>query len=172
MIESLNHGPNSQLVGRIPSRSLFPMGKSPAGDSQSAFCCTATVDSGAQMLNQFRSILPDHALVAPTGYMNSWNICAEGSDVPDWDMLRTLVDRLGTYENVNRARLQLQGSPMRGLVNTAFVLDPPLPVEAYVAVVSHFNVAQYHEGSFYRPNEETDADAMWCGSNAVTPPTS
>ena len=29
--------------------------------------------SGAPMLNQFRSILPDHALVAPTGYLNSWN---------------------------------------------------------------------------------------------------
>ena len=41
--------------------------------------------------------------------MNSWNICAEGSDAPDWDMLRTLVDRLATYENVNRARLQLLG---------------------------------------------------------------
>ena len=37
-----------------------------------------------------------------TGYMNSWNICAEGSDAPDWDMLRTLVDRLATYENVNQ----------------------------------------------------------------------
>ena len=126
------------------------------------------------MLNQFRSILPDHALVAPTGYLNSWNICAEGSDAPDWDMLRTLVDRLATYENVNRARLQLFGiSNGAALVNTAFVLDPPLPVEAYVAVVSHLNVAQYHEGSFYRPNQETDPDAMWCGySNAVTPPTS
>ena len=130
--------------------------------------------SGAPMLNQFRSILPDHALVAPTGYLNSWNICAEGSDAPDWDMLRTLVDRLATYENINRSRLQLLGiSNGAALVNTAFVLDPPLPVEAFVAVVSHFNVAQYHEGSFYRPNEETDPDAMWCGySNAVTPPTS
>ena len=60
---------------------------------------------------------------------------------------------------------------MAALVNTAFVLDPPLPVEAYVAIVSHFNVAQYHEGSFYRPNEETDPDAMWCGySNAVLRP--
>ena len=57
------------------------------------------------------------------------------------------------------------------LVNTAFVLDPPLSLEAFVAVVSHFNVAQYHEGSFHRPNEETDPDAMWCGySNAVTRP--
>ena len=118
--------------------------------------------SGAPMLDQFRSILPDHALVAPTGYLNSWNICAEGSDAPDWDMLRSLVDRLATYENVNRARLQLLGiSNGAALVNTAFVLDPPLPVEAYVAVVSHFNVAQYHEGSFTVPMKRPTL--MRCG---------
>ena len=51
-------------------------------------------------------------------------------------MLRTLVDRLATYENVNRARLRLWGLNGAALVNTVFVLDPPLPVEAYVAVVS------------------------------------
>ena len=35
---------NSQLVGRIPSRFLFLMGKFHLKNSQTAFCCTATVD--------------------------------------------------------------------------------------------------------------------------------
>ncbi len=31
--------------------------------------------NGAAMVNQFMNILACHALVAPSGYLNSWNIC-------------------------------------------------------------------------------------------------
>jgi poly(3-hydroxybutyrate) depolymerase len=129
--------------------------------------------SGDPMLNQFRSILPDHALVAPTGYQNSWNICAESSDAPDWEMIRMLVGRLHEYENINPNRLQILGvSNGAALVNTAFVMDPPLPIEAFVAVVSHFNEAQYHQDSFHQAPDETDPAADWCGySSPVTPAT-
>ena len=47
--------------------------------------------------NQFRSILPDSKLVRrQLGTWNSWNICAEASDAPDWRCLETWLDRLAT----------------------------------------------------------------------------
>ena len=38
--------------------------------------------SGESELNSWNSILPDHILVAPTGYLNSWNIATEDSKAP------------------------------------------------------------------------------------------
>ena len=34
---------------------------------------------GGTLLGGFRDVLPDHALVAPNGYQQSWNICREVS---------------------------------------------------------------------------------------------
>ena len=39
-----------------------------------------------QMIGQFKDLLSCHVLVAPLGYMNSWNICSENSDGPDVEM--------------------------------------------------------------------------------------
>lgn len=127
--------------------------------------------SGPPMVSQFRSILPNHALVAPSGYANSWNICAESSDAPDWEMIRQLVDRLGSFSNVDADRIQMLGvSNGAALVNTVFALQPPVSIEAYVAVVSHLNESQYHENSFHQPDSETDPGQPWCGySKPVVP---
>ncbi|MFT7154107.1 MAG: poly(3-hydroxybutyrate) depolymerase, partial [Alteromonas macleodii] len=53
--------------------------------------------NGAGMMNEFMEILECHALVAPTGYLNSWNICAEDSDAPDIEMINDLVNILQAY---------------------------------------------------------------------------
>lgn len=127
--------------------------------------------SGPPMISQFRSVLPEHALVAPSGYANSWNICAESSDAPDWEMIRQLVDRLASFRNVNADRIQMLGiSNGAALVNTIFTIQPPVPVEAYVAVVSHLNESQYHDNSFHSPDSQTDPGLQWCGyTNATVP---
>ena len=127
--------------------------------------------SGPPMISQLRSVLPDHALVAPSGYANSWNICAESSDAPDWEMIRELVDQLGTFSNVNADRIQMLGiSNGAALVNTIFTLQPPVAVEAYVAVVSHLNESQYHDNSFHSPDSQTNPGLPWCGyTNATVP---
>ena len=43
--------------------------------------------NGAQIINQFLNLLECHVLIAPTGYLNSWNLCTENSDAPDMEML-------------------------------------------------------------------------------------
>ena len=169
----------SQAWSQQPDGWTYPLGVSvpegtvPEGGFPLCILLHGNGGTGPPMLNQFRSILPEHALVAPTGYLNSWNICAEASDAPDWEMIRILVERLKDFENINSNRLQILGiSNGAALVNTAFVLDPPLSIEAFVAVVSHFNEAQYHQDSFHQPTDETDPAADWCGySSPVAPAT-
>ena len=129
--------------------------------------------SGELMVNQFRSILPDHALVAPTGYLNSWNICTESSEAPDWTMVRLLVERLKEFDNVNTERVQLMGiSNGAALVNTVFALNPPVQVDAFVAVVSHLNDFQYHDDSFHHPSLKTEDGNSWCGYTSSATPSS
>ena len=127
--------------------------------------------TGAPMVNQFREVLPTHALVAPTGYQNSWNICAESSDAPDWDMVGDLVRRLSQFDNIDNDRIQLLGiSNGSALVNTVFAVDPSLDVDAFVAVVSHLNDSQYHNEAFHRPGPVTEPSDSWCGYSSSAVP--
>ena len=53
----------SRADGRSARPKDFPWGS----------CCTAMGGNGFQMLNLGGNLLTDHILVAPTGYLNSWN---------------------------------------------------------------------------------------------------
>ena len=80
------------------------------------------VENGNQMVNQFSNILSCHVLVAPTGYQNSWNICQEGSDAPDTDLVGSLIDTLQSFTNVNRNKIRILGSSNGGaLANRLFI---------------------------------------------------
>ena len=84
LIEITQSWPQQPAGWTYPISVSVPDGEAPIGGFPVCILLHGNGGSGAPMLNQFRSILPDHALVAPTGYLNSWNICAEGSDAPDW----------------------------------------------------------------------------------------
>ena len=62
-----------------------------------------------QMIGQFKDLLSCHVLVAPLGYMNSWNICSENSDGPDVEMLGDLVLSLKNFTNIDTSKIRLLG---------------------------------------------------------------
>ena len=127
--------------------------------------------NGFQMLNLGGNLLTDHILVAPTGYLNSWNLCGENSEAPDIAMLSDLVAQLSAFDNVDANHIRLIGSSNgAGLVNQAFIeLDDP-GVDAFVAIVSQMNEPQYHQGAFHRPSGVTNAPLPFCGYNEVVVP--
>jgi len=127
--------------------------------------------NGFQMLNLGGNLLTDHILVAPTGYLNSWNLCGENSEAPDIAMLSDLVAQLSAFENVDANHIRLIGSSNgAGLVNQAFIeLDDP-GVDAFVAIVSQMNQPQYHQGAFHRPSGVTNAPLSFCGYDEVVVP--
>jgi hypothetical protein len=127
--------------------------------------------NGAGMMNEFKDILECHALVAPTGYLNSWNICAEDSDAPDIEMINDLVNILQTYSNINPNKIRIIGSSNgAGLANNIFIENKNTGIDIVCAIVSHLNEPQYHLGNFYKPSASTDPLSSFCGyDNLVNP---
>jgi poly(3-hydroxybutyrate) depolymerase len=126
---------------------------------------------GPSMIFQFKNTLPCHILVAPTGYQNSWNICAENSNAPDVEMIHDLVNLLQSYTNVNPAQIRILGtSNGAGLANRVYIENTNLGIDIVCAVVSHLNESQYHSGNFYQPSGSTDSASPFCGYDVVAGP--
>ena len=131
--------------------------------------------AGPPMLSQqqFGSVLPCHILVAPTGYQNSWNICAENSDAPDVDMIIDLVNILQTYTNVDTNKIRILGtSNGAGLANRVFIENTNAGIDIICSIVSHLNDFQYHSGDFYKPSGVTAPSSSYCGYDVVSNPLS
>jgi poly(3-hydroxybutyrate) depolymerase len=131
--------------------------------------------AGPPMLSQqqFGSVLPCHILVAPTGYQNSWNICAENSDAPDLEMINDLINILQGYTNVNPYKFRVLGtSNGAGLANRVFIENTNDSIDIICAVVSHLNDFQYHLGNFYKPSGITNPSSSYCGYDVVSNPLS
>ena len=131
--------------------------------------------AGPPMLSQqqFGSVLPCHILVAPTGYQNSWNICAENSDAPDVDMINDLVNILQTYTtNVNPNKIRILGvSNGSGLTNRVFIENTNPGIDMVCAIVSHLSDFNYRSGIFYKPNAATTSSVnVNCGYNVPVGP--
>ena len=127
--------------------------------------------NGQGMMFQTAGWLEDHIRIAPTGYMNSWNLCGENSEAPDIAMLADLLDQLSEFDNVDMDHIRMYGSSNgAGLVNQAFIeLDHP-GLDAFVALVSQMNEPQYHNGDFHRPSGATDGPSPFCGYDEVVVP--
>ena len=91
--------------------------------------------------------LQDHIRIAPTGYLNSWNLCGEASEAPDIAMLADLIDQLVTFDNVDSNHIRILGSSNgAGLANQAFIeLDHP-GLDAFVGFVSQMQRAAIPRG--------------------------
>lgn len=130
--------------------------------------------AGPPMLSQqqFGSVLPCHILVAPTGYQNSWNICAENSDAPDVEMINDLVNILQTYTNVDTTKIRILGvSNGSGLTNRVFIENTNPGIDMVCAIVSHLSDFNYRSGIFYKPNAATTSSVnLNCGYNVPVSP--
>ena len=129
--------------------------------------------NGRRIINQFSSVLNDHILIAPTGYLNSWNICDERSNAPDLEMVDELVNTLSNYSNINLNKIRILGSSNgAGLANNIFIQNENPNIDIICAVVSHLNVPQYHDNNFYKNTAFTNPMSAFCGYEEITNPIS
>ena len=127
--------------------------------------------NGLGMLNFVESIIPGHIVIAPTGYLNSWNLCGESSDAPDVEMLFDLISQLLAFDNVDDSHIRLVGlSNGAGLVNQAFI-ELALPsIDAFVSIVTQMSLAQHHQEAFHRPSGMSNPALAFCGyDQAISP---
>ena len=129
--------------------------------------------NGRRIINQFSSVLNDHILIAPTGYLNSWNICDERSNAPDLEMVDELVNLLSNYSNINLNKIRILGSSNgAGLANNIFIQNENPNIDIICAVVSHLNIPQYHDNNFYKNTSVTNPMSAFCGYEEITNPIS
>ena len=133
----------------------------------------ANGSNGRRIINQFSSVLDDHILIAPTGYLNSWNICDERSNAPDLEMVDELVNTLSNYSNINLNKIRILGSSNgAGLANNIFIQNENPNIDIICAVVSHLNIPQYHDNNFYKYTTVTNPMSAFCGYEEITNPIS
>ena len=133
----------------------------------------ANGSNGRRIINQFSSVLDDHILIAPTGYLNSWNICDERSNAPDLEMVDELVNILSNYSNINLNKIRILGSSNgAGLANNIFIQNENPNIDIICAVVSHLNIPQYHDNNFYKNTTVTNPISAFCGYEEITTPIS
>ena len=148
-----------------------PDGDVPPGGFPVCILLHGNGGNGAGTVNQFSQLIDCHALVGPSGYANSWNICGEQSDAPDVEMVGQLIESLQAFDNVDADRIRIVGlSNGSALANSVFIENDNPGLDTVAAVVSHLSTAQYHEGAFHRASGATDPAADYCGyDEAVVP---
>ena len=101
------------------------------------------------MLNDI-DYLPGHILLAPQGYLNSWNLNYEQSKAPDVALMEEVLAFVKTHSNVIDDDIAVLGnSNGSGLVNRLMIELAPGAFRHGVTIVSPLNDLQYREGAFY-----------------------
>lgn len=154
-----------------PMHIKVPTGTAPANGFPVCIILHGNGGNGAGSINQFGNVLECHALVAPTGYLNSWNICSEASDAPDIEMINELVNLLQGYSNIDPNRIRIIGSSNgAGLANNIFIANSNTGIDIVCAIVSHLNEPQYHLGDFYHPSSSDDPSSAYCAYDSLVNP--
>jgi hypothetical protein len=109
--------------------------------------------NGAATIDAFADVLPNHILIAPTGFQNQWNVVNEHL-APDMEMLTDLIASIKTYANVSLNRIRILGSSNGGaLAARAYIeLDEP-SIDIVCCIISQIHQQQYREGKFYKPSD-------------------
>ena len=129
--------------------------------------------NGNNSLNQFKNILDCHVVVAPSGYMNSWNISDENSEAPDVEMVTDLINQLQTYSNINPNKIRIAGtSNGAALANRILIENNNTGVDIICAIVSQLSECNYHDNNFHSPSAATGGGAPDCGYDVVQTPLS
>ena len=168
LVQSWSQEPDGWTYPVIVS---VPPGPVPDGGYPVCILLHGNGGAGGGIMFQTSTWLQDHIRIAPTGYLNSWNLCGEASEAPDIAMLDDLIDQLLTFDNVDPNHIRILGSSNgAGLANQAFIeLDHP-GLDAIVGFVSQMNEPQFHQGAFHRPSGETFGPAPFCGYDEVVVP--
>ncbi|MBI33918.1 MAG: hypothetical protein CMP67_00965 [Flavobacteriales bacterium] len=153
---------------KYPIKILIPNGDVPEEGFPVCILLHGNGGNGSGMINQFKNVLECHALVAPSGYLNSWNICGESSDAPDLEMVNELINHLQTYSNVNPNKIRILGSSNgSALANNVFITNKNPGIDIVCAIVSHLNEPQFHLGNFYATSSSTEPSNSYCGYDSL-----
>lgn len=127
--------------------------KSKAGKAPVLIYFHGNGGNAGRMINNWARDFPDHLVVAPQGYLRSWNIRGEQSKAPDIQFFRELIATIAEkYPNADMKNVSLIGTSNGGgyIHRIMIEVDEPLFKNA-VPMVSSFIAAEFHDDSFWFP---------------------
>ena len=119
--------------------------------------------NGSQMITDWDTRLPNHILIAPTGYNNVWNIVDE-SDAPDVIFLTRLMTELEAFMNVRKIDGIGEFAYIGYSNGAAMALKMGVEYQGanithVAALVSQMHDQQFRNGSWYKPSNHENTDS-------------
>lgn len=127
--------------------------------------------TGEGILNEIKSEIACHVLIAISGYKKSWNISNEESEAPDLEMITELTAQLKDFQNVNPNKIRILGfSNGSALANRILVENKDPAIDQIIGIVSQLSEAQYRNNKFYKPSGATGNGQPFNGYDTETTP--
>jgi len=94
--------------------------------------------------------LKEHIIIAPQGYLRSWNIKKERSKAPDVNFILRIIEYIKKFDNIDYQNISILGSSNgSALVNQLIIeLDEPFFKKA-ICIASQLNSYQYNNNKFW-----------------------
>lgn len=109
--------------------------------------------NASSFLNRF-NYLNNHVIIAPQGYLKSWNIRKEKSKALDIKFIEEIFSHLKKMKNIDSENISIIGSSNgSALVNQLLIEFQDEALKKVVCKVSQLNSFQYRDGSFWAQSE-------------------
>lgn len=102
-----------------------------------------------------------YIMVFPEGYLKSWNIVSERSKADDRGFIETIVEKLSTYDNVQKDNVTIMGSSNGAALVNQLAIECRLPnIRNYITSVSPLNVFQHDGRNFKAKGDDNNYRAV------------
>ena len=109
--------------------------------------------SANTFVNEFNYI-NNHIIIAPQGYLKSWNISKEKSKAPDINFIAEIISYLKKMKNIESENISIIGSSNgSALVNQLLIEFEDDAFKKAICRVSQLNSFQYRDGKFWAQSE-------------------
>ncbi len=114
---------------------------------------------GQPMLRRF-SKYENYILIAPDGYDRQWNVSRQRSKAPDVDFIKTIIDRIQHFSNVDNKQITIIGMSNGSALLNRLMIELDLSYfQSAISVVSQLVNEQYHDDCFwYNPSGNNNYD--------------
>ena len=103
-----------------------------------------------QIMNRYPRIAQQYIMVFADGYKKSWNSVSERSRADDRGFIESIIQRLVTYDNVQRDTISIMGVSNGAALVNQLAIESQLPhIKNYISSVSPLNRFQ-HDGTNFR----------------------
>jgi poly(3-hydroxybutyrate) depolymerase len=109
--------------------------------------------SANKFVNKFNYI-NNHIIIAPQGYLKSWNISKEKSKAPDINFIAEIISYLKKMKNIESENISIIGSSNgSALVNQLLIEFEDDAFKKAICIVSQLDSFQYRDGKFWAQSE-------------------